>query len=131
MTTTTHRAKASPGRRGNSAMGAPILDDRAAIQRRRVDIERVSPEGSPGDPEVGSLGIGLLILGSIVLSLLLGVVVAVFAGFAAGLVVVAFGLGLSILFNPEIWSASLRAQERHQIELDEAEEDAEAMRGRR
>lgn len=75
------------------------------------EIHEISPEGEPGDPEVGPRGIGLLLLGFGAALLLIGVVVAVV--YHAYLGVAAFALGvLLMLVNPQFWVAVLRARER-------------------
>lgn len=87
---------------------AEELDD----QERLEAIERVSPEGRPAHPEMGDAQISWLVLFGVIFVLVLSVVFAAIAGIAAGAVVLALGLGIAVLMNPEMWASLLRARER-------------------
>lgn len=106
------RPRATPG----PAESAEHAHRREEVEHRREEIERYSPEGSPGDPEYGARDIGWILVAAAVGVIVLSIVVGAFAGVAAGAVVLVFGLGLALLFNPEIWAASVRAEERYEID---------------
>ncbi len=102
---------------GTPATGVPQGErGRDEPESRSKRIERVSPEGRPAHPEYDTGNIRNLLIGAVALVVLLSVATAVFAGLAAGAVVLVFGLGVAILMNPAIWAASLRAKERSRLE---------------
>lgn len=80
------------------------------------EVKRISPEGRPAEADSLSghqtfflMMIPLLLCGAV------GLIVASFAGFAAGFVALVIACALAAVFNPVFWAAGNRAQEREEI----------------
>ncbi|MFI4898140.1 MAG: hypothetical protein ACIARR_09970 [Phycisphaerales bacterium JB059] len=101
---------------------------RVKTERVREDVEKISPEGRPAHPETGSGGVLGFLIGSVIVVAMLAVATGIFAGVAAGLVVLVFGLGLAVLINPVVWTSMFRAEELREAERHE--EQVEATRRR-
>lgn len=84
-------------------------------RQKAVQIERESPEGLPAHPETGPRQISFLVLCVaivlITISVVLGVTVSAWPAVALGGVA-----ALVLAWNPIIWTAILRAQERKHVE---------------
>jgi hypothetical protein len=114
-------------RRFTTGGAGPSEPKEERAERVRHDVERISPEGRPAHPETGSAGVLAFLLGSVVVVALLALGTGVFAGVAAGLVVLVFGLGLAVLINPVVWTSMFRAEELR--EAERFEEVRESRRG--
>lgn len=92
--------------------------ERAFQQAERLrmaeQIEHDSPEGRPAHPGTGPARISLLLVSGALIVVLIGVVGALFADPAVGIVIAVLGLVL-LLFNPETWASAARAKERARI----------------
>lgn len=77
----------------------------------REEIKHESPEGLPGDPELGPRRLGWVIAGFVVLFIGVAVAMSVVFDPLAGVAVGALVLLLCCL-HPAIWGSVLRARER-------------------
>lgn len=122
MTTFTNGYRPNPSSRNQGAPTRPaerrehrFVDtpghDAMTPQEEEI-VAHSSPEGRPEHAGPRLKGTLSLVLFSGALIGGLGVLVGLTSGWAAGLVVLVFGLGIGLLTNPEIGSAILRGQER-------------------
>lgn len=71
-----------------------------------------SPDGAPGDPEVGQGSIGWMLVGSVAAVIIISLVVMAFFGPMIGLLSLILLMALAVVANPVVWSAILRGRER-------------------
>ncbi len=116
MTTQTNQHEQPP--RATPGTGVPQTEAHREDEQEQMihEIERVSPEGRPAHPEYRARDVGLLLIGAVAAVIVASIIVTLTAGLGPGAVVLAFGLGLAVLMNPEVWASSLRAKERSDIE---------------
>lgn len=89
--------------------------DVASSEELGDEIERISPEGRPGDPGAGPRQIGLLFVLFIILFLLVALVLAITVRPMVGVGVAAFTL-MIFAVNPEVHASIIRARERKAAE---------------
>lgn len=77
------------------------------------EIEEISPEGRPADPEFGPKRIGLFLSLLMGVILLVGVIIAIFGSVIMGFAFVVLGLAW-MLVNPAVWASVSRARERNE-----------------
>lgn len=112
QTDANHAAELAPGTERYEDLPKEELAD---------EIEMISPEGRPADPEFGPKRMGLFLSLLVGVILLIGVVTAVFGSVIMGFAFVV--LGLAWLFvNPAVWASVARARERNEAKqhIDQA-----------
>ena len=87
------------------------VDADAELTQIAHEIEEISAEGRPADPETTPRRIGLWIAGCFAALILVGTLIAVVADVAFGLTVAIVAL-IIFAFNPELWANIKRASER-------------------
>lgn len=101
-TDTRHLAEDAPGAERYEDVPKEVLAD---------EIEEISPEGRPADPELGPRRMSLFLSLLVGLILLIGVVTAIFGSVIMGFAFVVLGITW-MLVNPAVWASVSRARER-------------------
>lgn len=99
-----HLATDAPGQEKYEDLPASELAD---------EIETISPEGRPADPEFGPKRMGLFLSLLVGLVLIIGVVIAIFGSVIMGFAFVVLGIAW-MLVNPAVWASLSRAKERNE-----------------
>lgn len=76
------------------------------------EIEEISPEGRPADPEFGPKRMSLFLSLLVGVILLIGVITAIFGSVIMGFAFVVLGITW-MLVNPAVWASVSRARERN------------------
>lgn len=76
------------------------------------EIEEISPEGRPADPEFGPKRMSLFLSLLVGVILLIGVITAIFGSLIMGFAFVVLGITW-MLVNPAVWASVSRARERN------------------
>lgn len=96
------------------AQDAPGTERYEDLPKRELadEIEEISPEGRPADPEFGPKRMSLFLSLLVGVILLIGVITAIFGSVIMGFAFVVLGITW-MLVNPAVWASVSRARERN------------------